>query len=128
MSILFPPLPNLLSKGWDGGYGQNNFLSTALARAWAGGMQRADVYAFMCPRCSGNGVSGVQSLVNYLRSNGMRFGMIWMDIEQCNGCWHSDLSSNCAWVQLLAQTYVNLGIRLGIYTSPYEVRVARNWP
>ena len=124
--ILFPLCLIFLLKGWQGGYGQNTFLSTAVARAWAGGMQHVDVYAFMCPRCSGNGVSGVQSLVNYLRTNGVRFGMIWMDIEQCSGCWNADLGSNCAWVQSLAQTYVNLGIHLGIYSSPYEVRVAPN--
>jgi len=83
-------------------------------------MAHVDVYAFMCPQCSGNGVGAVQALVNYLRSNNVRFGMIWMDIEQCTGCWSANLGANCQWVATLGQTYRNLCITVGIYSSPYE--------
>jgi len=84
-------------------------------------MKVVDVYAFMCPRCSGNGVGGVQALVNYLKSRSVRHDMIWMDVEQCSGCWESDLASNCAWIKSLANEYKRLGARVGIYSSPYEV-------
>jgi len=107
-------------EGWQGGYGQNPNLASAVAGAWAGGFKSVDVYSFMCPRCSGNGVSAVQSLVNYLSTNNVTYGTIWVDVEQCTGCWYATLSSNCAWVVSLVQAYQNLSINVGIYTSPYE--------
>lgn len=36
------------------------------------------------------------------------------------GCWSSDLSQNCAFVQSLASTYQSLGVRVGVYASHYE--------
>jgi hypothetical protein len=83
-------------------------------------MQHVDVYAFMCPNCAGNGVGAVGTLVNYLATNNVNYGMIWLDIEQCQGCWSGDLSANCAWVGGLIQKYQSLGVHIGIYASPYE--------
>lgn len=85
-------------------------------------MSHVDVYAFMCSQCSGNGPSAVDSLVSYLQSNGVNYGMVWLDVEQCNGCWSYDMDSNCDFVNSLAQEYTNKGINIGIYSSPGE------WP
>ena len=46
--------------------------------------------------------------------------MIWIDVEQCDGCWHSTLSENCAFVKSLAAEYQSLGVRIGVYASAYE--------
>jgi len=107
-------------EGWQGGYGQNTNLASAIAGAWAGGFKAVDVYSFMCPRCSNNGVSAVQSLVNYLSTNSVQYGTIWVDVEQCTGCWYATLSSNCQWILSIVQAYQNLSVNVGLYTSPYE--------
>jgi len=76
----------------------------------------------MCPRCQGNGPNGVKLLVDHLRSNNVKFGMVWLDIEQCTKCWDTDVASNCAWVGSLVDEYERLGVKVGIYSSPGE------WP
>lgn len=108
-------------QGWQGGYQQNNALASAVSMAWNGGFSHVDVYAFMCPNCK-NGVGSVDALVNYLRSNSVTFGMIWLDVEQCDGCWSSDLDANCQWVLTLVQEYQRLGVKIGMYSSEGE------WP
>lgn len=124
-------------EGWRGGYQMTKNLAEVTQAAASVGMA-TDVYAFMCPNvnltqfvCFGkvfdrhflqcnNSPSSVQSLVEYLRSNGAKFSRIWLDVEQCNGCWHLNLSDNCAFVQSLAQAYSQMGVNIGIYASNYE--------
>ena len=72
-------------EGWRGGY-QLQPVADNVAYAWAGGFSHVDVYAFMCSNCN-NGPQSAQALVNYLRQNNVQFGMIWLDVEQCSGCW-----------------------------------------
>ncbi len=38
------------------------------------------VYAFMCPECSGNGPNAAAQLVNNLRGNSVKFGMMYVAI------------------------------------------------
>jgi hypothetical protein len=52
-----------------------------VANAWAGGMAHVDVYMFPCPHCGKSASTQVDELVSYLRSHGVKFGMIWFDIE-----------------------------------------------
>ena len=54
-------------------------------------MAHVDVYAFMCPNCRGNnpGSEAVDRIVQGLQ--GITYGQLWFDIEQCDGCWN-DLS------------------------------------
>ena len=59
----------------------NSNLGSAASLALAANFS-VDVYSFMCPRCSGNGPSGVQTLVNYLTSKSISFGTVWIDVEQ----------------------------------------------
>ncbi len=104
---------------WRGGY-QLSPCASNIASAWNEGFRNVDAYSFMCPNCN-NGPQSVQSLVNYLQSNSVRYGMIWVDVEECNGCWYdNNLAANCAWVKNLASTYQSLGVRVGVYTSAYE--------
>jgi hypothetical protein len=44
-------------------------------------MAHVDVYMFPCPRCGKSASTQVDELVHYLRSNGVRYGMVWLDIE-----------------------------------------------
>eukprot|EP01090_Pellita_catalonica_P014981 TRINITY_DN393_c0_g1_i1.p1 TRINITY_DN393_c0_g1~~TRINITY_DN393_c0_g1_i1.p1 ORF type:complete len:234 (-),score=24.17 TRINITY_DN393_c0_g1_i1:78-779(-) len=107
-------------QGYQGGYGLNTFIDTAVARAWAGGMEHVDVYAFMCKNCYKNGPSAVKELVDFLAAHHVKHGMIWLDIEQCSNCWSPDLSENCAFVSSLVDEYERLGAHIGIYSSNYE--------
>ena len=63
-------------------FGQPDSRAAAtVANAWAGGMAHVDVYMFPCPRCGKSAATQVDELVHYLRSNGVRYGMVWLDIE-----------------------------------------------
>eukprot|EP00041_Stephanoeca_diplocostata_P034998 m.1216549 g.1216549 ORF g.1216549 m.1216549 type:complete len:270 (+) comp24614_c0_seq4:154-963(+) len=108
-------------EGWQGGYGQNTGLASAVKDAWNAGFKDVDVYAFMCPNCHNSAASATQ-LVNYLKSNNVRFGMIWLDVEQCSGCWSTNLAANCEFVKSLASEYLRLGVKIGVYSSEGE------WP
>lgn len=48
--------------------------------------------------------------------------MLWIDVEQCDGCWSGDLNYNCQFVASIINQWRSMGINVGIYTSPYE------WP
>jgi len=106
-------------EGFQGGYGLNTYLPTAVADAHSGGFSHVDTYAFMCPRCAGNGIGAVTNLVQFVKSKSVDIGMYWIDVEQCSGCWNS-AGDNCAWIKSLANQYGVLGANVGIYSSPYE--------
>jgi len=36
----------------------------------------------------------MNNLVAYLRNNNVKFGTLWLDVEQCTGCWSTNLASN----------------------------------
>lgn len=59
-------------------------------------------------------------MVNYLGST--RYGKIWVDVEQCDGCWSGDLNYNCQFVKSIVDKLKSMGVSVGIYTSHYE------WP
>jgi hypothetical protein len=44
-------------------------------------MAHVDVYMFPCPHCGKSASNQVDELVSYLRSHGVRYGMVWFDIE-----------------------------------------------
>jgi len=104
---------------WAGGYGVNGNIGTCVNRAWAAGMKHVDIYAFMCPNCAGNNppTSAMATIKSHM--SGVRFGMLWLDVEQCTGCWN-DAGSNCNFVAAAASAAVSHGFNLGIYSSEGE--------
>ncbi len=84
-------------------------------------MAHVDVYIFMCPNCYNNNppYQITQTIIYNLRNESVKFGMLWFDIEQCDGCWN-DLSGNCNWMQQAVQGAADLGLNIGIYSSDYE--------
>lgn len=46
--------------------------------------------------------------------------MLWFDVEQCTGCWYSDLADNAAFLMQAVQEAIKLGLTFGIYSSEYE--------
>lgn len=111
-------------EAWNGGYQFNKNISKCVNDAWSVGMRHVDVYAFMCPNCRGNNPpqTAVDTLVEGLSN--VRFGQLWFDIEQCDGCWN-DYASNVNYVQQLVNRGVaHLGSsRVGLYSSSYEWQI-----
>jgi len=106
---------------FEGGFGFNSAIGTCVSEAHAAGIQYVDVYIFMCPNCKGNtpASSAVTGIINSL--NGVAFGMVWFDIEQCEGCWN-DAESNADFIGEAVNTAVSMlgGSRIGIYSNAYE--------
>jgi GH25 family lysozyme M1 (1,4-beta-N-acetylmuramidase) len=104
-----------------GGYGIGPDTARCVAQARAAGIQFVDVYIFMCPHCSGQSSASevIQSAVDYLHSNSVNFGMIWLDVEQCSGCWNA-ASANAQYVKEAITKLNSLGIHFGLYSSLYE--------
>jgi len=108
-------------EAWDGGYDVNQNINSCVSNAWQAGMAHVDIYVFLCPNCGGNNPpdQALSTLVNDLQSQNVQFGMIWIDVEQCSGCWN-DEASNCQFVQDTVSAAENLGLNAGIYSSDGE--------
>lgn len=76
-----------------------------------------DVYLFPCPTC-GNGAQQVIDTVNYLRGNGVTFGMLWLDIEGTD--YWMDMGSNQAFFNELVSGISATGVHAGVYTNAYQ--------
>jgi GH25 family lysozyme M1 (1,4-beta-N-acetylmuramidase) len=90
--------------------------ASSVANAWAAGMAHVDVYLFPCFSC-GNPAGQVSTLFNYLKSNNVRYGQIWLDIEGPGVYWGSSQSANANFFAAMASEARSLGINLGVYTS-----------
>jgi hypothetical protein len=83
-------------------------------------MAHVDIYAFLCPNCqSDDPATQVRNLMNWVSGQGVQFGMLWFDIEQCDGCW-DDAATNSNFIQAAVNEAVALGLHVGIYSSHYE--------
>jgi len=106
---------------WQGGYCMTNNIAQSVSWSWSAGFAHVDVYIFMCPCCTNNGdaASVVSTVFNSLSSQGVTYGMIWFDIEQCSGCWE-DANTNCGYIATAVNEAIGLGAHIGIYSSDYE--------
>jgi len=103
---------------FDGGQGANSNIGSCVSAALGAGMSHVDVYGFFCPNCGGNtpsdAISSVQSALS-----GVNYGTLWIDVEQCEGCWN-DAESNCGYVQQIVDAATEAGLTIGIYSSEGE--------
>ena len=51
---------------------------------------------------------------------GVRYGMVWLDIERCSGCWHPNHAQNVLYVKEAGAKLSALGIKWGIYSNLNE--------
>nr|CAG4708784.1 unnamed protein product [Naegleria fowleri] len=113
---------------WNGGYQYNNRILQCVQDARAAGFQYVDVYAFMCPNCRNNypASSAIETILSRLHDSKVDYGQLWLDVEQCDGCWFGDLSANANYVtnaSMTAEKYFareGMNRRVGIYSSVYE--------
>jgi hypothetical protein len=88
--------------------------------------QNKQIYVFMCPRCTGN--EDPAKVIQHVHSALKHFGQhnatrkLWLDVEQCDGCWNSDKLSNGHYIAKAATEAAHLGFEVGVYSSEGE------WP
>ncbi len=73
-----------------------------------------DLYSFWCPNCGGNtpAKAKMQSHVQGLQKEKVKFDIIWLDIETCSGCWN-DHASNVQFIRDLAEGAAAAGAKVG---------------
>lgn len=78
------------------------------------GIQYVDAYAFVCNQCSGNDPNTVCSTIAGNLPGGWN-GQIWLDIEECDGCWSGDGGSNLDFVVQVAQACEGHGLKVNFF-------------
>jgi GH25 family lysozyme M1 (1,4-beta-N-acetylmuramidase) len=106
---------------WNGGLTFNERIDTCVERAKAGGIKQVELYAFFCDNCPGNvpASSAMDTLLTKLDQKGVHVDRIWIDVEQCPGCW-KDCATNTDYIHGLVNTAQGRGQAVGIYASAYE--------
>lgn len=121
-------------RAWCSFGGFDDNAPGSVAALWDGGMAHVDVYMFPCAGQSP--VNQANELVDTLSSKGVKFGMIWLDIESnpSPGCgWAAQtphavtgglnetaLQDGCSFITDLISTLKGRGINVGTYASEYE--------
>ncbi|KYQ91967.1 glycoside hydrolase family 25 protein [Tieghemostelium lacteum] len=90
--------------------------ASSILNAWNAGMNRVDAYMFPCFSC-GNPAGQANTLVSYLKTNNVNYGMIWIDIEGPGTYWGSSQSANAAFFTDLVSAFEKEGVSIGVYTS-----------
>jgi len=107
-------------QAWSGGYGLNSDIGTCISNAYQAGFAHVDVYGFFCPNCDGNNPpnDAISQIVSAVDGTG--YGMLWVDVESCEGCWSEDGASNCDYVQSVVSAGQSAGATVAMYSSAYE--------
>lgn len=83
-------------------------------------MDDVDVYLFPC--AGKTAASQVDAMLDDLHSHGVKFGMVWFDIETnpSTGCaWNANKNDNCLYMKELINAVRARGQAFGIYASHY---------
>lgn len=57
------------------------------------GFKAVHIYMFPCPRCRDSAYTQMTELLDYLRKNDVKYGRIWIDVEQSSRFWGSESSN-----------------------------------
>jgi hypothetical protein len=79
------------------------------------------IYIFTSPSTLSDPTEAVSKTVAALPPGPSTYTHVWLDIEQCSGCW-KDSAANEAYIQKVAAYAKSRGLTVGIYSSPGE------WP
>lgn len=108
-------------RGWHSYGAFDSAVVSTMSNLWNAGVAHADVYMFPCSSTSA--ALQVDWLLGNLTANNVRYGMIWLDIEQnpSTGCgWSSDFSANCQYMAALSERLNYHGVNWGVYSTPWE--------
>jgi len=97
----------------------DSHIRTCVDDAHKAGFDIVDVYAFLCPRCSGNNppASAIDKIIDNLKD--VKYNVLWLDVEQCSGCWDSD-AANRDFISKAAKAAEAKKVKVGIYSSTGE--------
>jgi len=101
---------------WQGNHGINSDFNDSWQKAKATGITRIDAYARLCNNCAGNNPLNICSSIKKNLPNGFD-GMLWLDIEGCDGCWKGTPVQKLVYSEAVAAACAALGIKLGIYSG-----------
>lgn len=107
---------------WNGGHKLEQNTAERVRAAWNAGFEHVDLYAFLCPRCGGNADADnvIAQIRKYVDETGLQHGMLWIDVEQCSGCWNTDLKQNLNYVVASVRAAKKYGFHVGVYSSKYS--------
>jgi hypothetical protein len=73
-----------------------------------------DLYTFWCINCPGNNPpkQQMQKHVQWLQSQGITYGTLWIDVEMCTNCW-KDSASNAQFIKELIAGAQAAGAKVG---------------
>eukprot|EP00762_Andalucia_godoyi_P003068 ANDGO_01139.mRNA.1 putative GH family 25 lysozyme 2 len=107
-------------EGFQGGNHVNQHLAQCVSDARSAGFAYVDTYIWSAPNCgSGSGSADANELMDYINANGVDVGTVWIDIESADGCM-SDTGTNVNFYKDMTQTFLNVGWKTGVYSSPGE--------
>ena len=101
---------------WRGGPGINEYFAENYRKTKAAGISKVDAYAFFCNNCTGNTPTNICSSIKSNLPEGFD-GLIWLDIEDCKGCWKGTPNERLSFVMLVAITCATKGLKLGVYSG-----------
>jgi GH25 family lysozyme M1 (1,4-beta-N-acetylmuramidase)/uncharacterized protein YraI len=108
----------LIIQAWSGGVGINPSLGSAISKAKAAGFTYIDVYAYICPVCSGNNppTNMAASLSAAIAGTGVNY--VWLDVEACppSNCW-PNAASGVSFLQATVSAFQSHGVKVGFYSS-----------
>jgi len=108
-------------EAFNGGSGDTQSIAHCVSEGHKAGLAMS-VYAFFCPNCGGNNnppETAAANLVHHLKSLGVEYEYLWLDVELCDGCWN-DAPANADFVRGLVKGVLSAGGKVAIYTNAYE--------
>jgi len=106
----------LINQIWSGGYGINANFVANWQKAKAAGIQYIDAYAYICNNCAGNTPANICGKIKSTLPSGFD-GMVWIDLENCSGCWVGSYADRMNFAQSVANQCHANGLKLGIYSG-----------
>jgi len=101
---------------WQGGNEINSNFAGNYKAAKDAGIKYVDAYAFICNNCAGNTPSNICSRIKSTLPSGFD-GQVWLDIEDCTGCWTGSSSDRLSFAESVASSCKGEGLAMGVYSG-----------
>jgi len=106
----------LIMQIWGGGEGINGDFVKNYKKAKAAKITYIDAYAFICNGCDGNTPANICKKINETLPGDFN-GTVWIDVENCEGCWKGSPKTRLKFVQAVVKKCNETGMELGVYSG-----------
>ena len=106
-----------IPRAWQSAGHFDPSLPGSVAALWGAGFEHVDIYLFPCASGRLSAVSQVGALKGNLTAKGVRYGMLWLDIEEnpSSGCgWSANKSAACTFLGELISAAAGAGFSTGV--------------